>query len=160
MIKNTKNLALLTLAIAGTSVLSAQVSVNASGGNASGAGGTASFSVGQVFYLSGSGSGGNYQSGVQHAYEIFTTGLALPDKPTVVSVFPNPTADVLQVQFAEPGTATGTYRLMDALGKVLLSNNITGQSAQISMADLPPGNYFLQVIRNNREIQSFTVLKN
>ncbi|WP_228479065.1 hypothetical protein [Flavobacterium soyangense] len=51
-----------------------QESVTASGGNATGTGGSSSYSIGQITYTSQTGSGGNITLGVQQPYEIVTLG--------------------------------------------------------------------------------------
>ena len=53
--------------------LHAQESVNSSGGEATGTGGTASYSVGQVVYTTATGTNGSVAQGVQQPYEISTT---------------------------------------------------------------------------------------
>jgi hypothetical protein len=158
--KNKKSIAFFSLAFAGMTALMAQVSVNASGGNVTGSGGSVSFSVGQSFYTAVSGAGGNIVMGVQQPYEIYVNGVELPNKPIAISVFPNPTAHMLQVQFTELNPWPASYQLIDAQGRVVQKDNLSGQSDHVSMANLPSGNYFLQVIRNNKEIQSFSIIKN
>jgi hypothetical protein len=51
--------------------LSAQQSTNTAGGNATGTGGTVSFSVGQINYTTNIGTGGSACQGVQQPYEIY-----------------------------------------------------------------------------------------
>lgn len=64
---------LLGLGLAG---LQAQTSVNVTGGNASGSGGSASYSVGQFVYQTHTGTSGSVSEGVQQPYEIsVVTGL-------------------------------------------------------------------------------------
>ena len=48
-----------------------QESVNASGGNATGSGGSISYTIGQIDYIEASGVGGSVNQGIQQAYEIF-----------------------------------------------------------------------------------------
>ena len=54
----------------GLTGLQAQTSVNTIGGNASGSGGSASYSVGQVVYQAHSGTNASIIEGVQQPYEI------------------------------------------------------------------------------------------
>jgi len=56
--------------LAGSLSLHAQESVNVTGGNATGTGGSASYSVGQVAYTVISGTGGSAEQGVQHVYNV------------------------------------------------------------------------------------------
>jgi len=68
--KKLKLSAVLLLGI-GLTGLQAQESVNATGGNALGNGGTASYSVGQMIYTTNTGTGGNtVAQGVQQPFEI------------------------------------------------------------------------------------------
>lgn len=73
--KKMKLSAIIILAMALTE-LKAQEAIPASGGNATGSGGSVSYSVGQVEYSSNTGSGGSVAAGVQQPYEIsVVTGL-------------------------------------------------------------------------------------
>jgi len=67
--KRLKLCALLLFGL-GLTGLQAQESVNAAGGNASGSGGTVSYTVGQVVYTTKTGTNGSVAEGVQQAYEI------------------------------------------------------------------------------------------
>jgi hypothetical protein len=59
----------LILAIAAVSFLKAQQSINAAGGNGTGAGGSFSYSIGQIDYTTVFGSNGSAAMGVQHPEE-------------------------------------------------------------------------------------------
>lgn len=72
--------------------LSAQESYNASGGEASGTGGSSSYSIGQVFSTHHKSGKGSFSSGVQQPYEILIlTGIDVRAISLELSVFPNPT---------------------------------------------------------------------
>lgn len=85
---------LLCLGLTG---LQAQEAIAAAGGNASGNGGTANYTVGQVVYKTNIGSGGSEAQGVEYAFEIFVmTGLEEAKGITLqYSIYPNPATDVL-----------------------------------------------------------------
>ena len=53
----------------------AQESANASGGNATGSGGTLAYSIGQIVFTTNTGSTGSVAQGVQHGYEIYLVGI-------------------------------------------------------------------------------------
>ena len=61
----------------------AQESVNASGGNAIGSGGTVAYSIGQVVYTANTDASGTVSQGAQQTYEIFTVGI----KETELNIF-------------------------------------------------------------------------
>ena len=65
--------------------------INATGRDASGSGGTAAYSLGQVVYTTNSGTSATVSQGVQQAYEIFTIGIKETELNISLSVFPNPT---------------------------------------------------------------------
>jgi len=74
----------------GLTGLQAQESVNATGGDASGSGGSTSYSVGQVVYTTNTGANGTVEQGVQRPIEISVKGINL-----TVLAYPNPTTDYL-----------------------------------------------------------------
>ena len=70
-----KPLALLVAGLLCAGLTQAQESVNSTGGNATGSGGTVSYTIGQVGYTTNTGSNGSVAQGVQQAYEILTVGI-------------------------------------------------------------------------------------
>ena len=77
--------------------LQAQKAIVISGGNASGSGGTSSYTVGQVFYHTLAGTNGSVSQGVQQPFEIsVVTGIeeAMAIQ-LMISAYPNPTVDFL-----------------------------------------------------------------
>ncbi|MEE4177590.1 MAG: hypothetical protein V2I46_08780, partial [Bacteroides sp.] len=59
----------------GVHALFGQEAVVPAGGNATGSGGSVSYTAGQVFYLIHSGPSGSVSQGVQQPYEIFAVGV-------------------------------------------------------------------------------------
>ncbi len=101
MTKNkSRPIALLAAGLLWAGFAQAQESTNASGGDATGTGGTASYSVGQVVYTTNTGSTGSVAQGVQHAYEIFTLGIKETELNISLTAFPNPTTENLTLQIS------------------------------------------------------------
>ena len=73
----------------------AQQATTASGGDASGSGGTAAFSVGQVVYTANTNASGTVSQGVQQAFEIFTLSIKETELNISLKAFPNPTLNNL-----------------------------------------------------------------
>lgn len=81
---------------------------------------------------------------------------------SVMSVFPNPAADNVNVRFAEQATGNMTMELCDATGRVVLSQRaIPGVQQQvIDLSEVAPGAYMLNLTRNGKVITSARVLRN
>ncbi len=60
-----------------------------------------------------------------------------------VSVYPNPAADVLHIQW--PTYTPANIQLIDAVGKTMITTNVFGANATISTSDVPVGVYVLRV---------------
>jgi len=140
----------------------AQYVIPASGGNASGGGGTASYSVGQVVYTTNTGSNGSVTQGVQQPFEISvvtaieqTKGINLS-----VSAYPNPTTDYLTLRIEEIEISNLLYQLYDMNGKLLQNEKITLNQTSIVMSNLVPATYFVKVIQRNKELKTFKIIKN
>lgn len=159
--KRLKTCAVLFLGL-GLTGLQAQESVNATGGNASGSGGSASYSVGQVVYTSNTGTNGSVAQGVQQPFEISVViGIEEAQGITLsVSAYPNPTTDYLTLSIEEFDISNLTYQLFDINGKLLQNERITGIQTSIVMSKLVAANYFLKVIQDNKEIKTFKIIKN
>jgi len=159
--KRLKLSALLFLGL-GLTGLQAQTSVNATGGDASGSGGSASYSVGQVVYTTHTGTSGSVAEGVQQPFEISAvTGIEEAKGINLsVSAYPNPTTDYLTLSISEFEISNLTYQLYDISGKLLQSEKITGNQTNIVMSNLVPANYFVKVIAGNQLIKVFKIIKN
>lgn len=143
----------------GTS-LKAQQGTAASGGEASGTGGTVSYTVGQVDYMAISVTGyGKVDQGIQQAFEIFSVGIDDQGGINLTStVYPNPAVESLTLKI--DGEITGlVYQLYDDNGKLIGSEKIEGSETTIDMSQLAVARYFLKIINNNKELKTFKVIK-
>jgi hypothetical protein len=159
--KRLKLSAVLLLGL-GVTGLQAQESINATGGNASGSGGSASYSVGQVVYTTNTGTSGSVAQGVQQPYEIsVVTGLEEAKGISLsVTAYPNPTTDYLTLEVKDFELSNLHFQLYDMNGKLLQSEKITGNQTSIGMSNLVPANYFVKVIQANKEVKTFKIIKN
>jgi len=146
----------------GLTGLQAQESVNATGGNASGSGGTASYSVGQVVYTTNTGTSGSVTQGVQQPYEIsVVTGIEEAKDITLsVLAYPNPTTDYLQLKVESEKLNDLSYQLFDMNGKLLQNQKLSGTETQINMGNYVPSTYFVRVSSGNQSIKEFKIIKN
>jgi len=156
-------LSVLLLLGLGLTGLQAQESVNATGGNASGSGGSVSYSVGQVVYQTHTGTSGSVAEGVQQPYEISeVTGIEKARGINLsVSAYPNPTDDFLTLTVENTELSDLSYQLYDMQGKLLQNGKIESSRISISMNNLVPATYFVKVTQsNNKEIKTFKIIKN
>jgi hypothetical protein len=159
--KKLKLSAVLLLGL-GLTGLQAQESINATGGNASGSVGSASYSVGQVAYQTQTDTNGSVAEGVQQPFEISvvsgieeSVGISL-----TVSAYPNPTTEYLQLNVDSEDLKDLSFQLYDINGKVLKIDKITGNQTSISMSNLLPATYLLRILQGKNEVKTFKVIKN
>jgi hypothetical protein len=130
-----------------------------SGGEATGLGGTASYSVGQVVYTTNTGTNGSVAQGVQQPYEISTTaGINETTINLEMSVYPNPTTNYLTLKTEDNSNLS--YQLYDLQGKVIENKKINANSTTIKMEALPNAVYLLKIKNNSQIVKSFKIIKN
>jgi len=142
--------------------LQAQQNVNASGTSNNGAGGSVSYSVGQVVYTTASGTNGSAIQGVQQPYEIsvITSVGKATDINLSVLAYPNPTSGFLELKVDSNQWKDLNYQLFDVNGRLLIKEKITGSRTAIPMSRFIPATYILKVSQGNREIRIFKIIKN
>jgi len=154
---------LITFCVFGCGIsLHAQNAIPASGGNASGAGGTSSYSVGQVFYTTETDTTGTITHGVQQPFEILVL-TAIEEASEVIlecSVYPNPTTNLLILKIGNYDKENLSYLLFDINGKHLEINKVMSGETQIEMENLASGTYFLKVFDKKKEVKTFKIIKN
>lgn len=148
----------------GLTGLKAQEAISVSGGDASGSGGSAGYSIGQVVYTANTGPNGSVSQGVQQPYEISvvtevekTKGIEL-----LISAFPNPTTSLLILNIETPsgiGFQSLSYQLFSMNGTLLETNKIIGNQTLIEMNNRVAATYFLSVTNENKTLKTFKIIK-
>ncbi len=138
-----------------------QMTISSTGGNASGSGGSVSFTAGQVTYNTYSGTTGSVAQGVQQPYEIsVVTAVENTESITLgYKVYPNPTSGVLILTAKLSDTGNSRFRLYDLNGILLQDMLIESDLTEIDVQFLSPGIYFLSVIQDNQEVKVFKIIK-
>ncbi|AZA77176.1 T9SS C-terminal target domain-containing protein [Chryseobacterium sp. G0186] len=140
--------------------VSGQETLNTSGINMSGTSGNVSASLGQTFYETASSPAGNIATGVQHSYEITPTlGVGITEISLNLNIYPNPTADILNLKMGFKDYNQYRYDIFDGSGKLLTSQPILQPQTQIIMASYPASIYLLKVSKEGKTIKIFKVLK-
>ena len=148
--------------VIGFTSLQAQSTNPASGGNASGSGGSVSYTIGQIVYTKNNGTNGSVAQGVQQPYEIsVVTGIeeALGISLEIM-VYPNPATDFVKLKIENYEVQNLRYQLYDINGSLLQDNKIVGNETNIVISNYVPAVYFLKVSDNNKVIKAFKIIKN
>jgi hypothetical protein len=143
-----------------TQLVCSQEAIPVSAGEATGAGGSISYTVGQVFYTTYTASTGSVSQGVQHPFEFQT--LSNPELITVnltAVTYPNPTSDYVILKISDSALENLGYTLFDVTGKAISNGLITNKDTQIAMQQLAIGIYILKVNRHNQELKTFKIIK-
>ena len=160
--KKMKTVALLLL-VFGITTAQAQQAITATGGNASGSGGTIAYSVGQIVYTTYTGATGSVAQGVQQPYEISIVEVEDHQISLNMQAYPNPTTDYLTLNVGASTSLSNesmSYEIYNISGKLIESRKIISSSETITMENLPTANYFLKVTNNNNEVKTFKIIKN
>lgn len=159
---NIKRFFSLLLVMFGFMAVQAQENINTSGGDASGTGGSASYSIGQIMYTTDNGSNGSISQGVQQAFEISVDtelkeilGINLS-----ISAFPNPTIDQLTLEINDLEIKTLDYQLFDIQGQCLQAETIVSRHTIIYMSNFVPASYFIRISQGKNVLKSFKIIKN
>lgn len=138
-----------------------QESVTVSGGNATGTGGSSSYSVGQITYTSQTSLGGFINLGIQQPYEIVTLGNDdFVEINLIMSAYSNPATVLLNLVVSDDKWNNLSYQLFDINGRIVSNlQKITDSEASVSMQELQKGIYFLAVNSDNRTLKTFKIIK-
>lgn len=141
--------------------LYAQEYIPASGGNATGSGGSVSYSIGQFVYNTHKGINGSVTEGVHQPYEIsVVTGLEESiDINVILWVYPNPTHEFLTLRVKNYDLKNLSYQLFDINGKLLEKKILTSTESGLDMNNHVMGIYFLKVLNKHKEVKTFKIIK-
>jgi hypothetical protein len=154
------NLAFLLFVLV-TTVSLAQNNTVVSGGQATGAGGSVSYSLGQIDYLNKANSTGYINEGNQQPYEIFlSTAINESVLYSEITVFPSPTTDNLFLNVAMSDIKNMSYSINNVDGKLIFSQELYEMKTSVNMNNLSNGVYFIKVLDKNKIVRTFKIIKN
>ena len=141
-------------------LLHAQQNTATSGGKATGINGSITYSVGELIIPESKGPGGSLSGGLQSPYEISViTALPRIDMILSASVFPNPTANKIQLKIGDPYLNSYRYLLYDGEGNLLQSAQIRNVLTEIELGNYPKGLFILTIQNKSRQLKSFKIVK-
>jgi uncharacterized repeat protein (TIGR03803 family) len=136
----------------------------ASGSEANGNNGAASYTIGQLFYTTHTGSSGKtFSQGIQQPYEI-SVYTAVPHTDDIMLdmiAYPNPVKGNLRLRTGKHYKDNIYYELVDMKGNVLKSEKITSPEMVIPMQQIIRSTYFLIIIQKTpqQKIKVFKIIK-
>jgi hypothetical protein len=150
----------------GLTGLQAQEVIPATGGKAFGSGGTASYSIGQVFYHTYPGTNGSVAEGAQQPHEIsIVTAIEGAEGIYLsASAYPNPAANYLTLKISDDvkinhDMSQIAYQLFDMHGNLLQSERITDIETNIDLSNRMSSTYLLQVTFGTKGVKTFKVVR-
>jgi hypothetical protein len=154
------NMKFITLIFIGSALhLNAQQAPVNAGGELTGTGGSASYSIGQVTTSYESSSTHTVNEGVQQPYEWFV--VSVQEQPGIsisLDVYPNPTADLLTISI-EPFTDDYSFELVNELGQQLIIGKLLDAKTTLQLRDYPTATYFLRIKSLHGEPSIFKLIK-
>jgi Secretion system C-terminal sorting domain len=140
--------------------LFAQQGILSANCNASGNGGTVSWSVGLVAYSAWSESTGIITEGVQQPYEIFNiAGLEDFESDPEFIVFPNPTNGKVTLKFFDHTLKNLSSCIYDIGGTLLRRVEVDTEEVSIPMDDLKSATYFLVILEKDQPVKTYKIIK-
>ena len=141
--------------------LRAQNSINSSGYDATGSGGSVSASIGQLVNNQYSGSTGIIQEGVQLPFEL----ISLKQKRAVGNsylwdVYPNPSSSLVYINVKNIKATNISISLFDNTGKLLLNENTPTDKISLNLTSFSAGIYLLKVYSGSDLLGSTQIIKN
>ena len=159
MAKRYKTSLIILLVLILTEV-SAQNTILTTGANATGNGGSVSYSVGQIVYTSEIGITGSLTQGVQQSYDIsIVNGIENAKINLEISAFPNPTTSNLILTINDIEFSNMTFQLFDVTGKLLQEKIIIDNQTIVDMNYYSPGIYFVKIQNESIEFKNFKIIK-
>jgi hypothetical protein len=155
-----KNTTLVACLLFTTQLIYSQETIPVSGGEATGSGGSLSYSVGQIMYTTSTGSGTVSQGVQQVEIDLFT--LSNPELTTVnltAVTYPNPTSDYVVLAINDASLTNLNYALYNLEGRAVTKGLTTQSNTQINMQSLAIGTYVLKVNQYNQELKTFKIIK-
>jgi len=99
---------------------------------------------------------------IGHLIVPFGSETNLPDYTAVsshISVYPNPTADIVFLKLDMDNIENCDYYLYDLQGRQIRNSNITSKQTEVSFAPFESGIYILRIVMEKTLVQEFKIIK-
>lgn len=139
-----KNLFIVALVLLSIQSTYAQTAIVTAGGEND----AVSYSIGQAIVGTATGENGSAEIGVQQTYVLIVSQLknVINDLDASVTVYPNPTSNILQVKIETDFTTEVSYSLISNSGQLIFQGKSADSNHfQIGMETFPIGTYILRI---------------
>lgn len=136
--------------------------IMSSGGNASGPGGSASYSVGQLLTTTASGTNGSAAHGMQQPYEISIITAINPAEEIIIDllVYPNPVSNGITLKSEYFLNRELLCQIFDSYGMLTAVKQIVDEETNVDMSNYLSGTYFIKIIEKTKTIKTIKIIKN
>jgi hypothetical protein len=83
----------------------------------------------------------------------------LKDLDFSISVFPNPTSDMLKIKVTKENVSGLQYLLFDINGKLIFQKNLESNETDVPVHQLAIGYYIIKVQAGTKELKTFKIIK-
>lgn len=149
----------ILLPLFGVNISFSQQATVTSGGLATGAGGTISYSIGQPFFTVISENKINIFQGVQQPFEISFVIVGLEEivEPSIWRAFPNPTSGILKLKTDKIENLF--FQITTLKGEIIISEKIADLETIINMNSLPATTYILKIFDKKKTFKTVKIVK-
>ncbi len=81
-------------------------------------------------------------------------------KENIFDIYPNPAHDEFSIQFRDGKIKNGFIQIYNSLGEIIKRQSVSGNNNKISISDMTPGFYFVQLISEDNGKFTKVLLKN
>jgi hypothetical protein len=141
--------------------LSAQQSINTTGGNTTNTSGSVSYSIGQLVCDNQITSVGSVRQGVQQVFEIVNiSGVEQINLKYDFTVYPTPANQQLTLNLGNFQLGNTKFQIFNLSGKMIEEKEILNNIENIELSSLASSVYFIKIVSNNQVIKTFKIIKN
>ena len=150
---------ILLLLVLSSAALMAQQIVATAGGTLGNASGSISYTIGESVAQTFSSGDNILTQGFQQSYLSVSTEKTILDLNFSITVFPNPTTDVVTLRVAKENPSGLLYLLYDLNGRLLSKKVIENSDTTVPFQSLQTGTYLLEVMDGKLGLKTFKIIK-
>jgi len=139
--------------------IDAQEVITSAGAYSSTGSGSLSWTIGEGVTETFSNSNYTLTQGFQQSRLTVTAIDEIANLSFVITAFPNPATDYIQLKVGTKDFQSMDYQLFDTSGKMIARKQLEECETEISLNELPPAVYFLKITESNMLVKTFKIIK-